>query len=72
MTFTAVYERGDQDWWVASCPEVPGAITQGKTLEEARWMLKDAIRELQAARREKALQRIQNKGHEVISEPLEL
>jgi len=31
-------------WWVAWSDDVPGALTQGKTLEEARENLKDAIR----------------------------
>ena len=30
-------------WWVAWTDDVPGAVTQGKTLEEARANLKDAI-----------------------------
>lgn len=72
---TAIYERGDGDWWVATCPEVPGAITQGKTLDEARYMLRDAIQELRAARRDKAIQAVKaerDEGHEVVQEPLAL
>ncbi|MBA2442571.1 MAG: type II toxin-antitoxin system HicB family antitoxin [Rubrobacter sp.] len=42
--FTAVFERGEDGWVVATCPEVPGAITQGASIEEARENLKDAIR----------------------------
>ena len=30
-------------WWVAWTDDVPGALTQGKTLDEARGNLKDAI-----------------------------
>ncbi len=30
-------------WWVAWTDDVPGALTQGKTLDEARENLKDAI-----------------------------
>ena len=40
--FTAVFER-DGDWYVAYCPEVPGANGQGLTKEEARQSLVDAI-----------------------------
>lgn len=79
MTFTAIYERVEDGWWMASCPEIPGAITQGETLDEARYMLRDAIEELAAARREKALQRIQSReagtavpSDEIIREPLEI
>ena len=30
-------------WWVAWSEDVPGALTQGRTLDEARENLKDAI-----------------------------
>jgi predicted RNase H-like HicB family nuclease len=30
-------------WWIAWTDDLPGALTQGKTLEEARENLKDAI-----------------------------
>ena len=30
-------------WWVAWTDDIPGAVTQGRTLEEARENLKDAI-----------------------------
>jgi len=30
-------------WWVAWTDDVPGALTQGRTLEEARENLRDAI-----------------------------
>jgi hypothetical protein len=33
--FTAVYERGEQGWKVAACPEIPGVVSQGRTMEEA-------------------------------------
>jgi predicted RNase H-like HicB family nuclease len=31
-------------WWVAWCEDVPGALTQGRTLTEARSNLRDALR----------------------------
>jgi predicted RNase H-like HicB family nuclease len=36
----------DGDWWVAWTDDVPGAMTQGKTLEEAKYNLIDAIHEM--------------------------
>jgi predicted RNase H-like HicB family nuclease len=33
--YTAIYERGEDGWWVASCLEMPEAITQGETIDEA-------------------------------------
>jgi predicted RNase H-like HicB family nuclease len=40
--FTAVYQR-DGDWWVAFVEELPGANTQGRTLDEAGENLRDAV-----------------------------
>ena len=40
--FTAVIER-DDDWYIAYCPEVPGANGQGRTKEEAKQSLTEAI-----------------------------
>lgn len=34
----------DAKWWVAWSDDVPGALTQGATLEEARENLIDAVR----------------------------
>ena len=40
--FTAVIER-DEDWFVAYCPEVSGANGQGRTKDEAKESLAEAI-----------------------------
>ena len=40
--FTALIER-DGDWYIAYCPEVPGANGQGCTKEECRQNLAEAI-----------------------------
>lgn len=40
--FTAIIEQ-DADWFIAYCPEVPGANGQGRTKEEARTSLAEAI-----------------------------
>ena len=40
--FTAVVER-DGEWYIAYCPEIPGANGQGKTVEECRANLSEAI-----------------------------
>jgi len=46
MKITAKFIR-DGKWWVAWTDEVPGALTQGETLEEARENLIDAVRMMQ-------------------------
>lgn len=40
--FTAIIEK-DEDWYIAYCPEVPGANGQGKTIEECKASLATAI-----------------------------
>jgi predicted RNase H-like HicB family nuclease len=40
--FTAIIER-DGDWYIAYCPEIPGANGQGRTAEECRKSLGEAI-----------------------------
>jgi predicted RNase H-like HicB family nuclease len=52
---TIVFEPADEGGFTAFIPEVPGAISEGETVEEAREMVLDALRELTAFRREQAL-----------------
>ncbi len=51
--FTAVIER-DGEWFVAWCPEVPEANGQGKSVEECRENLAQAIALILEDRREDA------------------
>ncbi|MGE0405401.1 MAG: type II toxin-antitoxin system HicB family antitoxin [Candidatus Korobacteraceae bacterium] len=54
LTFTAVFEEipsSEGGGYVAYVEELPGANTQGETLDEARENLRDAIAELLEARR---------------------
>jgi len=54
MNSLLVFER-DGDWHVAYSPEIPGANGQGKTKEEARQSLSEAIALVLADRREEGL-----------------
>jgi predicted RNase H-like HicB family nuclease len=65
--FTAVYER-DGKWWVAYVEELPGANTQGATLDEARENLKEAVALLLEANRE--LVEEETRDREVVKEEL--
>jgi predicted RNase H-like HicB family nuclease len=53
--FTAIIER-DGDWYIAYCPEIPGANGQGRTIEECRKSLAEAIALILEDRRQDALQ----------------
>jgi len=52
--FTAIIER-DGRWFIAYCPEIPGANGQGRTKEECLQSLSDAINLILEDRREDAL-----------------
>jgi predicted RNase H-like HicB family nuclease len=65
--FTAVFER-DGDWWIGSVEELPGANTQGRTLDEARENLKEAVTLVIEANRE--LARRETAGKNVVREDL--
>ena len=56
-TYTAIFER-DDDWFIAYCPEVPGANGQGRTKKEARTNLASAIDLIFQDRREDALRHL--------------
>lgn len=41
--FTVLFRRDENGWWVAQVREVPAAITQGRTLAEARRRIREAL-----------------------------
>lgn len=67
--FTAVFEQ-EADGWIGTVEELPGAMTQGKTIEEARENLKEAIQLILETNREIARQEAE--GKDVIREELEV
>jgi len=42
--FTVLFEPAEEGGYVVKCPALPGLVTEGDTLEEARAMAGDAIR----------------------------
>src|ERR1700732_5010120 len=42
--YTAVFEPAAEGGYIVSVPALPGLVTEGDTIEEARAMVKDAIR----------------------------
>lgn len=51
--FGAIIEQ-DEDWYIAYCPEIPGTNGQGRTTEECRENLAEAIRLIIEDRRDDA------------------
>ena len=43
-SYTVLFEPAEEGGFVVTCPALPGVVTQGETLEEARAMAEDAIR----------------------------
>ena len=41
--YTVRYERDESGWWVAQVKETPAAITQGRTIAEARRRIREAL-----------------------------
>jgi len=52
-TFTAIFEKVE-DWYIGYVEELPGANTQGRTLEETRENLHEAIELILVSNRELA------------------
>ena len=52
--FTAIVEQ-DGEWFIAYCPEVPGANGQGRAREECRESLRQAISLILEDRRQAAI-----------------
>ena len=61
-TFTAVFEEAEEGGYIAYIAEVPGATTQGETLEEARANLREAIELVLETNREMALEQHEGRG----------
>ena len=65
--FTAVYKK-DNGWYIAWIEEVPGAMTQGRTLREATTNLKDALKLILETNRSLAL----GKFEDVVRKPISI
>jgi predicted RNase H-like HicB family nuclease len=44
LKYHAAYYRQDDGWYVADVLDFPGALSQGRTLKEAKWMIRDALK----------------------------
>ena len=52
MTFTAVFTRAPEGGYTATIEEIPGAISEGESIDEARENLTDALRMVLECNRE--------------------
>jgi len=67
--FTAVFEKIG-DWYIGYIEELPGANTQGRTLEEARENLREAVELVLKSNRELAERELC--GKDVIREEIKI
>ena len=58
LTLTALYEEAEEGGYIGYIAELPGANTQGETLEEARENLLEAAQMILDANREAAEKRL--------------
>jgi predicted RNase H-like HicB family nuclease len=54
-TFTAVFQEAEEGGYIAFVEELPGANTQGETLDEARENLREAVQLILEANRRRSL-----------------
>ena len=43
FNFTIVIEEGEDGWYIATVPDIPGCYTQGKTIAQVLDRIKEAI-----------------------------
>jgi len=70
MKLTAIIEKSQDGWYVGQIEEMPAAISQGKSIEEVKRNLIDALKLLLETNKENTLKEYLNK--EVIREDLTL
>jgi len=68
MKLTALIEKSDDGWFVGQLEEFPEVLSQGKTIEELKFNLKDALQLLLDSNRQ--IIKSDNLGKEIIREQL--
>lgn len=68
MKLTAIIEKSNDGWYVGQIEQIPSAISQGKSMEELRLNLIDALKVLLETNREEIAK--DYSGKEIIREEL--
>jgi len=68
MNLTAIIEKSDDGWFVGQIEELPAAISQGKTIEELKTNLVEALQLILETKRKETEKDYQDR--EVIREKL--
>ncbi len=62
LRLTAIYEEAEEGGFMGYIAELPGANTQGETLDEVRENLLEAVQMILEAHREESERRVANKA----------
>lgn len=68
LKYTAVFEPAEEGGYLVSVPALPGCLTQGETIKDAKNMAKDVIEGYLAVLKEEGLEIPRESGKAVISE----
>lgn len=71
LNLTAIYEEAEEGGYIGYVAELPGANTQGETMEEVRENLREAVQMILEVHREEAERRL-DKNAKVVRETLTL
>ena len=63
--YTVLFEPAEEGGYVATCPALPGLVTEGDTLDEVRVMVRDAIKGFPSARPGIARQEMMGYGQQL-------
>ena len=55
MKVKVLITNGEDGWYIAECPALPGCVSQGKTVDQALENIKDAIQGCLEVRNERAV-----------------
>ena len=61
MNYTAIIEKTSDGWYAVQCQELPSAISQGKSIEEALQNITEAIKLVLDYEKEKTLEGYKDK-----------
>ncbi len=70
LQMLVVFETDEDGWEVASCPTLPGCHSQGRTRDEARANIREAIRGYVASMREHGVPAPSSSRFEVVDVPV--
>ena len=60
--YRVLYQEVEDGWIMASVPDLPGAVTQGRDRDEARMMIREAVELLLESYREEVAKRLDSNG----------